>query len=112
MLLKVCIGCKDDCVEYLEEWESLLETDYFCEHFGLIDIIVYCCTFNLFRYVMVHTWRDLYPKMTAWRCRCSEEHCICEVFPNVSLAAAVREGGQIDVRPSAAMVGALVRDIS
>lgn len=49
-------------------------------------------------------------KMTAWRCRCSEEACICNVFPNVTLAATVREGGQIDVRASPSMVGGLVGD--
>lgn len=37
---------------------------FFGEKFGLVDIVVYCCTFNLFRYVMVPTWRDLYPKIS------------------------------------------------
>lgn len=46
--------------------------------------------------------------MTAWRCRCSTEACIRDSFPNVSLAATVREGGQIDVRPDPAFVANLV----
>lgn len=46
--------------------------------------------------------------MTAWRCRCSAEACIRDSFPNVSLAATVREGGQIDVRPDPAFVANLV----
>ena len=46
--------------------------------------------------------------LTAWRSRCAEEACIQAVFPNVSLAATVREGGQIDVRPDAAFVSHLV----
>ena len=46
--------------------------------------------------------------MTAWRCRCSVEACIRDSFPNVSLAATVREGGQIDVRPDPAFVANLV----
>ena len=47
-------------------------------------------------------------KLTAWRSRCSSESCIQSVFPNVSLAATVREGGQIDVRPDPAYVSSLV----
>ena len=42
----------------------MLEGDYFCEQFGVVDVIVYCCTFNLFRYVMVPTWRHSYPKIS------------------------------------------------
>ena len=112
-------------VAYLDEWESMCEGDFFCEQFGVVDIIVFCSTFNLFRYIMVPTWRDLYPKisfqsfliacfldfhLTAWRCRCSGKECIQSVFPNVSLAATVREGGQIDVRPDPAFVSHLVSD--
>lgn len=47
--------------------------------------------------------------LTAWRCRCSCEPCILSVYTNVSLAATVREGGQIDVRPEPTFVSNLVR---
>lgn len=51
-------------IGYLDEWENKVCDGFFGEKFGLVDIVVYCCTFNLFRYVMVPTWRDLYPKIS------------------------------------------------
>lgn len=49
---------------YLDKWEKDLCEEYFCGSFGLVDIAVYCSTFNLFRYVMVPTWRSLYPNIS------------------------------------------------
>lgn len=49
---------------YLDKWEKDLCEEYFCGSFSLVDIAVYCSTFNLFRYVMVPTWRSLYPKIS------------------------------------------------
>ena len=67
----------------MDEWECVLnEREYLTGVFGLSDIAVYCSTYNLFRYVMVSTWRNL--------------------------AAAVREGGQIDVRVDPTFVTVLV----
>ena len=51
-------------IGYLDEWENKVCDGFFGEKFGLVDIVVYCCTFNLFRYVMVPTCRDLYPKIS------------------------------------------------
>ena len=41
-------------------------------------------------------------------CRCSEEACLKMTFTNTGLAAAVREGGQIDVRVDPTFVTVLV----
>ena len=59
----LCLFCVL-CVGYLDEWEGMCEGEFFCEKFGVVDIVVFCSTFNLFRYVMVPTWRDLYPKIS------------------------------------------------
>lgn len=32
--------------------------------FGLVDVAAYCYTYNLFRYVLVPTWRSQYPKIS------------------------------------------------
>lgn len=107
----------------MDEWECVLnEREYLTGVFGLSDIAVYCSTYNLFRYVMVSTWRNQYPNisclsiwvcfswphLTNWRCRCSEEACLKMTFTNTGLAAAVREGGQIDVRVDPTFVTVLV----
>lgn len=39
----------------------------FGAEFGLVDIAIYTCTFNLFRYVMVPVWRNQFPKIS---CAC------------------------------------------
>lgn len=55
----------------MDGWEAeLSENGYFGESFGVLDIIVYCYSYNLFRYVMVPTWRCAYPKISkdcCWR---------------------------------------------
>lgn len=49
----------------MDGWENeLSEGGYFGESFGVLDIIVYCYSYNLFRYVMVSTWRSAYPKIS------------------------------------------------
>ena len=54
-------------VEVLNKWEESLSGEYFCGCFGLADIAVVCCTYNLFRYVMVSRWRHEFPKIS---CHC------------------------------------------
>lgn len=52
----------------MDDWENeLSEGGYFGESFGVLDIIVYCYSYNLFRYVMVSTWRNVYPKISLRR---------------------------------------------
>ena len=52
----------------MDDWENeLREGGYFGESFGVLDIIVYCYSYNLFRYVMVSTWRNAYPKISLRR---------------------------------------------
>ena len=52
----------------MDGWENeLSEGGYFGEAFGVLDIIVYCYSYNLFRYVMVSTWRNAYPKISLRR---------------------------------------------
>lgn len=38
--------------------------EFFCGSFGVVDIFVYCSTFNLFRYVLVPTWGASFPKIS------------------------------------------------
>lgn len=45
---------------------------------------------------------------TAWRVRCASKACIAASFPDNTIAATVREGGQIDVRADPLRVGRLV----
>ena len=43
----------------MDDWENALSASgYFGEPFGVLDIIVYCYSYNLFRSVMVPTWRS------------------------------------------------------
>ena len=60
------------CLEYLDDWESVLSgVEYLSGSFGLVDLVVYCSTYNLFRYVMVPTWRNHYPNISSLCCRVS-----------------------------------------
>ena len=43
-----------------------------------------------------------------WRCRCSEQRCLRSTFSTTRVAGAVREGGQIDVRPDPDFVARVV----
>lgn len=55
----------------MDDWENALsESGYFGESFGVLDIIVYCYSYNLFRYVMVPTWRCAYPKISLMEIDC------------------------------------------
>ena len=50
---------------YLDNWEAALqEKEFFEGVFGLVDVAAYCYTYNLFRYVLVPTWRSQYPKIS------------------------------------------------
>lgn len=48
----------------MDAWENALVGDYFSSEFGLVDIAIYTCTFNLFRFVMVPVWRNQFPKIS------------------------------------------------
>ena len=48
----------------MDVWENTLSGDYFSAEFGLVDIAIYTCTFNLFRFVMVPVWRNQFPKIS------------------------------------------------
>ena len=62
----VCVGSWE---AFVDDWESKVSASgYFGESFGVLDIIVYCYSYNLFRYVMVPTWRDAYPKISTREC--------------------------------------------
>ena len=54
-------------VGYVDAWENALSGDFFGAEFGLVDIAIYTCTFNLFRYVMVPVWRNQFLKIS---CAC------------------------------------------